>query len=62
MVQWLRACASTAGDVGLIPGRGTKIQQASEPKKKRERGKKKEKEARGADGRAEYEADKREER
>ena len=24
-VQWLRLCASSAGDVGLIPGQGTKI-------------------------------------
>ena len=41
MVQWLRLCTSTSGDVGLIPRRGTKIQQASEPKRKK-RGKKKE--------------------
>ena len=27
-VQWLRLCASTAGDAGLIPGRGTKIPHA----------------------------------
>ena len=25
MVQWLRLCASNAGDAGLIPGQGTKI-------------------------------------
>ena len=25
VVQWLGLCASTAGDMGLIPGRGTKI-------------------------------------
>ena len=25
MEQWLRLCASTAGDAGLIPGQGTKI-------------------------------------
>ena len=25
VVQWLRLCASTAGIVGLMPGRGTKI-------------------------------------
>ena len=28
VVQWLRICASTAGDVGLIPGWGTKIPHA----------------------------------
>ena len=28
VVQWLRLCASTAGGVGLIPGRGTKIRHA----------------------------------
>ena len=28
VVQWLRLCASTAGDVGLIPGWGTKIPHA----------------------------------
>ena len=28
MVQWLRLHASTAGGMGLIPGRGTKISQA----------------------------------
>lgn len=46
-VQWLRVCASTAGDVGLIPGRGTKIQQASEPKKQREREEKRKKKRQG---------------
>ena len=25
MVQWLRLCASSAGDVGSISGQGTKI-------------------------------------
>ena len=25
VVQWLRLCSSTAGVMGLIPGRGTKI-------------------------------------
>ena len=25
MVQWLKSCASNVGDVGLIPGLGTKI-------------------------------------
>ena len=33
--------------MGLIPGWGTKIQQASEPKKKKKRERKKEREARG---------------
>ena len=28
-VQWLRLCASNAGDMGLIPGRGTKIPHAT---------------------------------
>ena len=28
MVRWLRLQASTAGDAGLIPGRGTKIPHA----------------------------------
>ena len=28
MVQWLRLHASDAGDVGLIPGQGTKIPHA----------------------------------
>ena len=28
-VQWLRLCASTAGDAGLIPGHGTKIPHAA---------------------------------
>ena len=28
MVQWLRFCASNAGDTGSIPGRGTKIPHA----------------------------------
>ena len=28
LVQWLRLCASNAGDVGLIPGWGTKISHA----------------------------------
>ena len=33
-VQWLGLCASTAGGNGSIPGRGTKIQHASQwPKK-----------------------------
>ena len=29
VVQWFRLCASTAGDVGLIPGWGTKILHAT---------------------------------
>ena len=33
MHQWLRLQASTAGDVGLIPGWGTKISHAAWPKK-----------------------------
>ena len=33
MVQWLRLCASTAGGTGSIPGQGTKIPQAVQPKK-----------------------------
>ena len=28
VVHWLRLCVSTAGDVGWIPGRGTKIPHA----------------------------------
>ena len=28
-VQWLRLCASTAGGMGSIPGRGTKIPHAT---------------------------------
>lgn len=30
VVQWLRCCASKAGRVGLIPGRGTKIPYAAQ--------------------------------
>ena len=29
VIQWLRLCASNAGDVGLIPGQGTKISHAT---------------------------------
>ena len=39
-VQWFRLCASTAGDVGSIPGLGTKILYAtwhSQKKKKRKK-------------------------
>ena len=32
VVQWLRLCTSTAGDVGLIPGQGTKIPHAAKKK------------------------------
>ena len=38
MIQWVRLNTSTAGGAGLIPGRGTKIPQAtwlSQKKKKR---------------------------
>ena len=31
VVQWLRLPASAAGGVGLIPSRGTKIPQATQP-------------------------------
>ena len=34
-VQWLGLCASTAGDTGSIPGQGTKILHATQPKKKK---------------------------
>ena len=33
-VQWLRRCASTAGDKGSISGQGTKSTCASRPKEK----------------------------
>ena len=29
VVQWLRLCASAAGGMGSIPGRGTKVQNAA---------------------------------
>ena len=32
MVQWLRLCASTAGGTGSIPGQGTEIPHAVQPK------------------------------
>ena len=35
MVQWLRLCTSTVGGVGSIPGQGTKILHAAQPKKKK---------------------------
>ena len=34
-VQWLELQASTAGGMGSIPGQGTKILQAPQPKKKK---------------------------
>ena len=37
VVQWLRLQASNARDVGLIPGRGTKIACAARPKKKKKK-------------------------
>ena len=37
MVQGLRLCASIAGCMGLIPGQGTKILAAKEPKKKKKK-------------------------
>ena len=45
MVQWLGFHASTAGGMGLIPGRGIKILQAAQrgpPPKKKKKEKKKE--------------------
>ena len=35
MDQWLRPCASTAGVLGSIPGRGTKILSGAVKKKKK---------------------------
>ena len=35
-VQWLRLCASSAGDMGLIPGQGTKTCGVAKRKKKKE--------------------------
>ena len=40
-VQWLRLCASTAGGAGLIPGQGSFSRQEMQPKKIKEKGKKK---------------------
>ena len=37
VVQWLRLHASTAGDMGLIPGRGTKIPHAAGHSHKRKK-------------------------
>ena len=36
VVQWLRLHASTAGGTGSIPGGGTKIPHATQPKKEKE--------------------------
>ena len=36
-VQWLRLCASNAGDAGSIPLWGTKVPRASRPKKKKKK-------------------------
>ena len=36
MGQWLRLCLPILRDVGLIPGRGTKIPQASKHKKQKQ--------------------------
>ena len=36
-VQWLRLPASNAGDVGLIPGQGTKTPHAEQHSQKKER-------------------------
>ena len=40
-VQWLRLCASSAGDVGLIPGRGTNIPHAAKCSQKKKKNLKK---------------------
>ena len=37
MVQWLGLHASNAGDMGLIPGWGTKTPKVLQPKKKRKK-------------------------
>ena len=37
VAQWLGVCASTAGSMGSIPGRGTGILQAAQPKKRQEK-------------------------
>ena len=42
MVQWLKLCVSNAGDMGSIPGWGTKIPHAAQgSQRERERKKKK---------------------
>jgi len=38
VAQWLKLCAPTTGCMGSIPGWGTKIPQARQPKKKKKRG------------------------
>ena len=35
VAQWLKLCAPTTGCMGSIPGWGTKIPQARQPKKKK---------------------------
>ena len=40
MLQWLRLCISPAGGVVLIPGWGTKIPHATQPKMKKKKKKK----------------------
>ena len=35
--QWFRICASTEGDLGLIPGQGTKIPQVVQRGQKKKR-------------------------
>ena len=35
--QWLGLCAFTAKGLGSVPGQGTKIPQAAQPKKKRKK-------------------------
>ena len=40
-VQWLELCASTAGGMGLIPGQGTEILQATQHGQKQKKKKKK---------------------
>ena len=37
VVQWLRLCASNAGDMGSIPGQGTKIPHACRARKKKKK-------------------------
>ena len=37
VVQWLRLCAPNAGDMGSIPGQGTKIPHACRARKKKKR-------------------------
>ena len=44
VVQWLGVCTSTAGGMGSIPGRGTKILHATWPQRKKERKKERKRE------------------